>query len=256
MNSNSNPPRHIAITGASSGLGAALALHYAAPGVTLSLVGRDETRLGQIAATARAQGALVHETVLDVTDRAVTQHWIESTDDRLPIDLVIANAGVSYGQKDWTDFDQAARQTFAVNLFGVMNVVNPLIARMAARGSGQIAIMASLAGLRGLGGSVAYSASKAAVRAYGEGLRGALARHGVKVNVICPGFVRSRMTEKNKFPMPFLMDADRAARIMARGLARNAPRIAYPWRMYALALAFAALPERLIDAINRRLPVK
>lgn len=247
---------HIFITGASSGLGEALALHYARPGLRLTLTGRDPERLRAVAVTARMQGAAVQDSVMDVTDRDGMRALILSADDEQPIDLLIANAGLSHNFQDWERFDAEARSMFEVNLTGVMNSIHPLMPRMLARKRGQIALVASLAGLRGLASAPAYCASKAAVIAYGQGLRGALGRHGIKVNVICPGFVRTRMTARNRFPMPFLMDADQAARIMARGLARNKSCIAYPWRMHMLARAFAALPDFLIDRINRILPMK
>ena len=100
---------------------------------------------------------------------------------------------------------------------------------MATRGRGQLAVVSSLAGFRGLASSPAYSASKAAVRVYGEAMRGFAARYGVEVSVVCPGFVRSRLTATNQFPMPLLMDSDKAARIIAKGLERNRGRIAFPW---------------------------
>ena len=148
------------------------------------------------------------------------------------------------------------RRTFDVNVIGVFNTLHPTIARMLPRRQGQLAIVSSIAGFRGLPGAVAYAASKAAVKAYGEGLRGRLAREGIEVNVICPGYVRSRMTARNKFPMPLLMDAARAARIIRRGLKRNRGRIAFPWPMYAVIRLFAALPEWLIDRLGRRIPEK
>jgi short-subunit dehydrogenase len=134
--------------------------------------------------------------------------------------------------------------------------VLPALARMRARRNGQIAIMSSLAAFRGFPGAPAYSASKAAVRAWGEALRGRHARDGVAISVICPGFVISRMTADNPFPMPMLMSAERAARIIRRGLARDRGRIAFPWPMYALVRLVATLPDRLIDPLMRRLPEK
>jgi short-subunit dehydrogenase len=105
-------------------------------------------------------------------------------------------------------------------------------------------------------GAPAYTASKAAVRAYGEGLRGWAARHGVEVSVICPGFVVSRITETNHFPMPFLMPAERAAEIIRRGLERGRGRIAFPWPMYAAAWLLAALPDALVHRLTARMPSK
>ncbi len=131
-----------------------------------------------------------------------------------------------------------------------------MVQKTGVEAKGQIAIMSSLASFRGFGGAPAYCASKAAIRNYGEGLRNAYAQRGVQVSVICPGFVRSRMTEENDFPMPFLMDAERAARIIRCGLARNRARIAFPWQMYWVAWMVQTLPPGLTDRLLRGLPAK
>jgi short-subunit dehydrogenase len=249
-------PRVILITGASSGLGAALARAYATASVTLALSGRDSTRLARTVETCRLQGAHVLSEIVDVGDAEATMRWIEAVDDTHPIDLVIANAGISGGTGSGGESDAQAREIFKINVDGVVNTALPALARMAARGKGQLAIMSSLAAFRGLPGAPAYCASKAAVRVWGEALRGEYAARGVQVNVICPGYVETPMTSVNKFPMPFLMNAERAAGIMKRGLARNKPRIAYPWPMYALVRVLADLPQFLIDPLVRALPKK
>src|SRR5690606_17043750 len=157
---------------------------------------------------------------------------------------------------------EQARRIMSVNVDGVFNTVLPAIGHMMGRRPGpdgwrgQIAIMSSLAGFRGFPGAPAYCASKAAVRVWGEALRGEYHRHGIAISVICPGYVRSRMTERNRFPMPFLMDAPRAAQIIRRGLARNRSRIAFPWPMVMLVGLLAALPAAATDRMLRRLPKK
>jgi short-subunit dehydrogenase len=249
-------PSAILITGASSGLGAALARAYAKPGVTLALSGRDAGRLARTVETCRLQGASVHSKIVDVGDAAATARWIAEIDDAHKLDLVIANAGISGGTGSGGESDEQTREIFKINVDGVVNTALPALARMAARGRGQLAIMASLAGFRGLPGAPAYCASKAAVRIWGEALRGEYLSRGVQVNVICPGYVETPMTSVNKFPMPFLMSPERAAQIMKRGLARNKARIAYPWPMYALVRLIAALPVGLTDLLVARLPKK
>lgn len=249
-------PRAILITGASSGLGQALALAYAGPGVTLFLSGRDRQRLHDVADACRARQAQVHALVINVTQPAPMAAWIKECDAIRPLDLVIANAGISAGTGGGGESAEQARAIFAVNVDGVMNTVFPAMDIMRGRRHGQIAIMASLAGYRGLPGAPSYCASKAAVKAWGEGLRGHLAPDGIRVSVICPGFVTTRMTAVNKFRMPFLMDADRAARIMVKGLARNRGRIAFPWPMAFGAWLSAALPDRLMGWIGARMPDK
>jgi len=249
-------PRRILITGASSGLGAALAEVYAAPGVTLLLAARRPYKLDAVAQRCRAQGATVEVSALDVTDRDATEAWVLESDAVAPIDLVIANAGISAGTGSGEEPTEQARDVFAVNLVGVLNTVQPLLPAMRQRGHGQIAIMASLAGFRGFPGAPAYCASKAAVKVWGESLRGWLAADGVRVSVICPGYVRTPMTAVNRFPMPFLMDADRAARIIRRGLDRNKGRIAFPWPMAFGGWLAGALPDGVTDRLTRRLPRK
>lgn len=251
-------PRSVLITGASSGIGAALALHYAAPGVTLFFSGRDPVRLEDVAQSCRALGAQAQGTVLDVTDREAMKNWVAAADLAAPLDLVVANAGISAGMggmRTGENPDQV-RRIFDVNLYGVLNTVDPALARMAERGRGQIAVISSLAAFRGWPGAPAYAASKAAVRSYGEGLGGAVASHGVQISVVCPGFVESRMTAVNDFPMPFLMSAEKAAAHIARGLARGRTRIAFPWPVYAFVRAAAALPDSWARWITARLPAK
>lgn len=249
-------PRSILITGASSGIGAALARLYAAPGVTLALGGRDAARLEAIAAACREAGADANTEIVDVTDAAAVRRWIEAADDASPLDLAIASAGISGGTFGGGESVEQTRAIFAVNVGGVLNTVQPAADRMGARGRGQIAVLSSLAGFRGMPGAPAYGASKAAVRSYGEALRGHLHGRGVGVSVVCPGFIRTPMTAVNEFPMPFLMEPERAARIIARGLARNRARIAFPWPMYALVWLLGALPPGWTDAALRKMPEK
>ena len=249
-------PRHILITGGSSGIGEALALAYAQSGIRLSLSGRDRERLASVAERCRARGAEVESALLDVADAAAMAEWLALADKIRPLDLVIANAGVALPSGMLRERDTRVRLTLAVNLMGVINTVEPAIQLMAPRRRGQIAIMSSLAGFRGMPSAGAYSASKAAVKAYGEALRGELAPLGIEVNVICPGFVKSRITDANKFPMPLLMESKRAAAIIRRGLARNKARIAFPFRLYAAVWLLAALPPALTDRWLARLPRK
>ena len=219
----------IVITGASSGIGQALALDYAAPGVALAITGRDGDRLEAVAQACRAKGASVEAGPIDVVDREQLATWLTRFDDAHPVDLLIANAGVSI-DKDNSSFDDfsVVRRTLDVNVGGVLNTVEPLVSRMMRRRRGQIAVVSSLAGFIGLPYSASYNASKAAVRVWGESIRYVLKRSDVGVSVVCPGFVVSRMTNEAPFPMPFLMSAERASAIIRRGLARNKARIAFP----------------------------
>jgi short-subunit dehydrogenase len=163
-----------------------------------------------------------------VSDREATAQWVTATDLAHPIDLVIANAGVGLEGGSGLVDEETTRRTFAINLDGTLNTVLPILPAMRVRQGGQIALMASLASFVGMPQSPAYSASKAAVRVWGESLRLTLRKDNIGVSVICPGFVTTRLTAKNKFKMPFLMAADKASQIIRSGLARNKARIAFP----------------------------
>ena len=265
------PADSILITGASSGIGAALAEIYAKPGVALWLSGRDPARLDAVAARCRARGARVATRMLDVVARDAMAEWVADCDRARPLDLVVANAGISAGTggiaKDGgIEAPGQAQRIFAVNVDGVFNTVEPallLMRRHAPRpgvsadaARGQIAIVSSLAGFRGFPGAPAYSASKAAIKAWGEALGPILAADGIHVAVVCPGFITTPMTGRNDFPMPFLMPADKAARRIRDGLARGRVRIAFPWPMYAMAWLLGALPPSLGNRILAGSPGK
>jgi len=247
-------PRSILITGASNGIGAALAVDYAAPGVFLALGGRHAERLEAVAGQCREKGAETAVAAVEVVDRAAMAAWIGDVDDSHPLDLVIANAGISAGTARAAEPEDKVREIFAVNVDGLFNTLDPAIARMRPRRRGQLALVSSIAGFRGMPRNPAYSASKAAVRSYGEGLRGALWGDNIGVSVICPGFVVSGMTAVNAFPMPFIMEADKAARIIRRGLARDKARIAFPWPMYVAVWLLNTLPPAWTDPLVRQVP--
>ena len=233
----------IVITGASSGIGEALALDYAVPGAALALTGRDAGRLEAVAAACRAKGATVVAATIDVVDRAPLAAWLHAFDDAHPVDLVIANAGISI-DKDNSSLDDFSiiRKTMDVNIGGVLNTVEPLLPRLMARGRGQVAVVSSLASFIGLPYSASYNASKAAVRVWGESIRYVLKKSGIGVSVVCPGFVVSRMTAEAPFPMPFLMTSARASAIIRRGLSRNHARIAFPLGTKAAVWLGSTLP--------------
>lgn len=249
-------PRSILVSGASSGIGRALALHYAAPGVVLALCGRDAVRLEDTAVACRGRGAEVSARVLDVTDAGAVATWVAEAEARAPLDLVIANAGISAGTGGGGEPAEQARRIFAVNVDGVLNTVLPAIEPMRARRRGQVAVVSSLASFVGFAGAPAYCASKAAVRVWGEALRGWLAPEGVAVSVVCPGFVETAMTAVNTFRMPLLMPVDVAARRIAAGLAANRPRIAFPWPLYWAVRLLEAMPVRLREVVAGALPRK
>lgn len=250
-------PRYIIITGASSGIGAELAIAYAGPGVALGLTARSTERLQQVAAECISKGAIVETAAIDIADGAALEKWIDNFQ---RVDLVIANAGISGGTAEGVD-DNAVREIFSTNVWGVLNTILAAVNKMkkqpAIQGSkGQIAIMSSVAGLRGLPTAPAYSASKAAVAAYGDALRGSLRKEQIDVSVIMPGYVRTPMTDVNNFIMPFILRPEKAAQKIKTGLSKNRKRIFFPFIMYGLLRTLAAMPYRLTDPLFRILPGK
>jgi short-subunit dehydrogenase len=243
--------KSILITGASSGIGRALALAYAEPSTSLSLTGRNRERLEGTASIARAQGADVATKLLDVRDQAAMAQWIKQEDARHPLDLVIANAGITTGLTftQLAEDPAALRAIMGINLTGVFNTVEPVIAPMCARGRGQIALVGSIAGIRGLPYSPGYCATKAAIHAYSESLRGRLAARGVQVSLVIPGFVKTPLNESIVSIKPLEMTDAKAALIIRRGLEKGKSVIAFPKALYLLARLARVLPVRLVDKI-------
>ena len=243
----------ILVTGASSGLGAGLAKSYAAPGVRLALTARDAARLETTAAACRAKGAEVVTGLFDVSEAAPFGAWLLEQDAAAPFDILLPCAGVSAGTTAEGEPEGLALATMQVrsNLLGTINTIEPLLPRMIARGASRIATIASSAALRGLAYSPAYSASKAGVRAYGEGLRALLAPRGVAVTVVVPGFFDTPMTERWQGPTPFMVSLDKMVSVVRAGVDRRAKRVTYP-RLLALGQQAADLmPAAWGDKIMR-----
>jgi NAD(P)-dependent dehydrogenase (short-subunit alcohol dehydrogenase family) len=239
--------RTILITGASSGIGKALARRYAREGCRLALLGRHERRLADTAGECRALGADVTVAAIDVRDRAALATWIENFDRSAPVDLVIANAGVMEGRRPGGDFEpaDAAYRSFETNTLGVFNTVQPLLPKMMARGRGQIAIISSIAGFTPLPDAPSYCASKSAVINYGLSLRALLGPRGIRVSVICPGYVDTPMMQRESGAKPFKMTAEKAAELICRGLERDRALIVFP-RFFALLTRIGGLlPDRI-----------
>jgi short-subunit dehydrogenase len=249
-------PKNILITGASSGIGHALAIAYAAPDVNLFLCGRNKEKLEALKIICESLKANVSLGVFDVKNSAMAKDFILEIEKDHQLDLVIANAGISAGTSSGTESFAQVKEIFATNLDGVLNIIHPAIEEMQKRRKGQIAIMSSLAGFRGLPSSPAYSASKAAVRVYSESLRGNLAKFGISVNAICPGYIKTPMTAVNDFPMPFLMDVKVAAKIIKKELAKNKSRIAFPFPLYFVVWLATLLSTKITDPIFAKLPAK
>ncbi|WP_322013577.1 SDR family NAD(P)-dependent oxidoreductase [Paraburkholderia sp. J12] len=252
---NASSPRHIAITGASAGLGRALALAYARPGVVLALSGRDSARLESSAADCRSRGATVVTATIDVRDAAAMQHWLDSFDATYPIDLLIANAGAASTLAHATDWEPRERTASIVdtNFYGAMHAVLPVIDRMRARRRGQIALISSIAALRGMAISPAYCASKAALKAWGDSVRPVLARDGIRLSVVLPGFVKTAMSDVFPGEKRGLWSADKAALHIQRGLAARRAEIAFPGLLALGMRLLPLLPAAFADAILGRL---
>ena len=246
-------PSRVLITGASGGIGQALALHYAAPGHTLLLHGRDAGRLEVLAGKCRAQGAEVQTLPFDLAQRDALPQWRLTLSTLPPQDLVIVNAGITsnIGSNGEGESWDAIQRTLDINQYAAMATVDAVLPAMRARGQGQIALISSLSAWYGLPLTPAYCAAKAGLKAYGEALRGWLASEGVAVNVVLPGFVATDMSASFPGPRPFMWSPDRAARRIARGLARNQARISFPFPlslgMWGLAVLPAGLSQRILQ---------
>jgi short-subunit dehydrogenase len=251
MTARPDAPRHVLITGASSGIGAALARSFARPGARLSLTARSSERLEQVAAQCGAAGAETVTRSIDISDAAALPAWIEDCDTQRPVDMVIGNAGVGGERVIATAAGEplsVAHEIIATNILGVANTIIPLLPRFVARGKGHVVIMSSLAAYIGLPQAPLYSASKAAIRIYGQGLRRLLEPKGIRVTVICPGFVDTPMSASVPGERPFLWTTERATRRIVAGLARGEREIAFPWPLAVLATLANFLPPRWLDA--------
>ena len=247
--------KNILVTGASSGLGAEFATQYARTKSRLFLTGRDKDRLNEVAKKCRSMGAEVHESVVDVSDRAEMTLLINYISTHYDLDLIIANAGIGLNwdrhQDIINDFD-----VFDINCGGVINTIIPALPKMMQKKSGQIVIISSLAGLIPMPSAPSYSASKAAVRFYGEALRHKVAPYNIKISIICPGFIKSRLTDANNFKMPFLMDTEPAVQHMIEKIEQGKKRITFPWQMALPLQILGALPTGISSFILSFLPDK
>ncbi len=243
------------LTGASSGIGEALARLYGARGATLGLLARREERLRELKRTLACACEIYP---CDVRDAAGLESAAADFMSRHgPPDLVIGNAGLSIGNlTEFVEDTAVFREILEINVLGLVNTFRPFIEPMRKRASGRLAGIASVAGLRGIPGATAYSASKAAAIRYLEGLRVEMRRTGVGVTTICPGYIATPMTEKNPYPMPFIITAEEFARRCARSLDSGASLAIIPWQMAIVGRILAVLPnaiyDRAFDKVGRK----
>jgi short-subunit dehydrogenase len=246
---------NVFLTGASSGIGAALAAEFAGRGDTLGMVGRRQDALDAVLAHAPGRH---RRYAVDVTDKDALIAAARDFDDATGgADVVIANAGISIGvlSEYYEDLD-AFGDVFRTNVLATAYTFHPFIGRMRARGRGTLVGIASVAGIRGLPGSEAYCASKAAVISYCESLRVELRKTGVRVVTISPGFVRTPLTAKNPYRMPFLMEPQDFARQAADAIAAGVSYRVIPWQMGAVAKLLRLLPNAVFDRAFGRRPYK
>lgn len=249
-------PLRVFVTGASSGIGAALARAYAARGATLGLLGRRCDALEALAASLPGRH---HVYAADVTDHAALAAAAADFIAREHgADVVIASAGISHGTlterlEDLPLFDAV----FATNVGATVATFAPFIGTMkAGRGARRLVAIGSVAGIRGMRGAGAYCASKAAVHSYAEALRLEMQPYGIRVVTIAPGYIDTPMTRNNRFPMPFLMSADRFAAAAVRAIDAGASYRTIPWQMGAAAKVLRLLPNPVFDALFVRAPQK
>lgn len=247
--------RRVILTGASSGIGAALAREYSSIGAVLGLIARREAELQTL---AKKLGTPVQIFALDVRESEALRAAAASFISRHGCpDIVIANAGVSTGTLTEDPEDLAAFQdVLDINVVGMVNTFQPYIAAMRGAGRGTLVGIASVAGYRGLPGAAAYCASKAAVISYLESLRVELRSSGIKVITICPGYIATPMTEANPYPMPFMLSAEAAACAMVKLIDRGNTFAVIPWQMAIVARVLRMLPNRLYDWLFSHAPRK
>lgn len=238
-------PRSILITGATGGIGSALALLYAASGNTLILFGRNEQDMEELAGRCRSLGARVVSRVCDLRNSHLLIADLLAVCEKEQPDLVIANAGVSSSADKDGERWEAIEEVIQVNVLATMATVQGVLPFMRKRGRGQIALISSLAGWYGLPVTPSYSASKAAIKNYAEALRCRLASEGIMLNLVMPGFVVSRMSSSVPGPKPFLWSADRAASAIRKGLAANRARITFPFPLNFGCWLLAMLPPSI-----------
>ncbi|MBN8828569.1 MAG: SDR family NAD(P)-dependent oxidoreductase [Sphingobacteriia bacterium] len=245
---------HILITGASSGIGKALAYAYADPSNHLYLIGRNEERLKEVSEECAKKGANVNYKVINVIDFTLLNDFIKS----LPqIDIVFANAGISAGTSKGRESYKQIKEIFDINLYGVINTITPAYELMLNKGTkGHVVIISSIAGINPLPSCPAYSSSKAAIRYYGIALGMELKKYNINVTVVNPGFIITPMTEVNNFHMPFLLSAEQAAKIIKKKLSSKPLQINFPFIMYAIAAFINYLPLKIKTLILSNLPKK
>jgi len=241
---------NILITGGSSGIGAELAKQFSKSGVHLFLTGRNKKHLDEVARFCKEKGASVDTKIMDVTNRLEMEDWILKIDDKHPIDLVVANAGVSVGGRVQTG--ELAQEMINTNIMGVLNTIEPLIPRMQKRKAGHIAVVSSIVAYRAIPMRKIYSATKIAVRYFCDSWRLELAEDNIHVSCIHPGFVKTPLTDQNKHPMPGILPVEEAAKIIIHGLQKRKAIIAFPKPIFFMMRTIQCLPVMVADWLVKK----
>ncbi len=242
------------ITGASTGIGRELARQYAEQGHSVYATARNETNLSSLADQTRDYEGSVTALVGDVGDPERMRAVFDAVCDRSGVpDLVILNAGTHKPTSATSFVLEDHQKLMDINYTGVLNGLNAALPLLLSRGSGQIAVVASVAGYRGLPRAGAYGASKAALINLCESMQPELKAEGVDLRLVCPGFVKTPLTDLNEFPMPFLMPVEDAVRAMIKGLRSSKFQIVFPWRMGVTMQLLRQMPNRLFLAIARKI---
>ncbi len=246
-------PKTIVITGASSGIGKALAELYAQPKIHLALIARNQVVLNEISTECQRKGATVSTAAIDVRNQVELAQWLINFDQNYPIDLIIANAGITSSINAEKPIEEwkTISEVIEINFYGVLNTIYPLIPLMRQRQYGQIAIVSSLAGYRGMPAAPIYGATKAGLNNYAQALRGILKYDQIEVNLICPGFVKSALSDRFLRPKPWIISASEAAYRIQQGLMVNRACISFPfplnWAMKGLSILPDSIANRLLE---------
>ena len=248
------PGRIVWITGASYGLGRALAVHMAKEGWTVAASARSEDDLKELSAESADWSGQIYACPCDITDQESVAAAINGIEQELGnIDLAVLNAGTHSPVRAQDFSAEAFRKLTDINLMGTVTCIEQLLPGMMSRQSGQISIVSSVAGYRGLPTSAAYGMTKAGLINMAEALKPELDLVNVRIQIVSPGFVRTPLTDKNDFPMPFIMEPEDAARAFYKGLLSKRFEIVFPWQMGIIFKFIRMLPAPLAFAITKQM---
>jgi short-subunit dehydrogenase len=242
---------HVLISGATGGLGSALALQYAQKDTHLTLLGRDKKALNELKKSCEAKGATVDCQILDMKDSAKLLDTLTKIEKKHPVTLAIANAGItsSVGKHDKLESLEQIHAVIDTNLKASINFISPIIESMQKRNSGQIALICSLAAYKGLPITPSYCASKAGLKTYGDAIRPLLKKKNVYLSVVCPGFIETKMSRQFPGAKQGMISPERAAYLIAKKLRKRKPTISFPFPLNFGTWFLSILPSRLADRI-------